>query len=192
MTYLSRSDWGGTWSGPISLSATDQMQQLLSDGSSYSVETTDNDLSNVKEGVNYASTATNVNFYELYGKDYDDPIWEDALNQLTLDEMTRIVGLANSGTISSINMPEYLQFDGPLGIVGSYKTDKVEYAISATMYPTEPMWASTYNHELALEIGKMYGNDGLWTGYQCVWGPGCDTHRTPFAEEMQSISVKTV
>lgn len=180
VTYLSRSDWGGTWSGPISLSATDQMQQLLSDGSSYSVETTDNDLSNVKEGVNYASTATNVNFYELYGKDYDDPIWEDALNQLTLDEMTRIVGLANSGTISSINMPEYLQFDGPLGIVGSYKTDKVEYAISATMYPTEPMWASTYNHELALEIGKMYGNDGLWTGYQCVWGPGCDTHRTPF------------
>lgn len=180
VTYLSRNDWSGTWSGALDLTATEQMQQLLSDGSSYSVDSANNDLSGVQEGDNYASTATSVNFYELYGKEYDDPIWEDALNQLTLDEMTRLVGLANSGVIESINMPEYLQFDGPLGIVGSYKTQQIEYAISATMYPTEPMWASSFNHDLALEIGKMYGNDGLWTGYQCVWGPGCDTHRTPF------------
>ena len=85
VTYLSRNDWSGTWSGALDLTATEQMQQLLSDGSSYSVDSANNDLSGVQEGDNYASTATSVNFYELYGKEYDDPIWEDALNQLTLD-----------------------------------------------------------------------------------------------------------
>lgn len=180
VSYLSRSDWSGTWTGPLDLTATEEIVQTIGSGSSYIPDSSDNDLSNVVEGVNYASTATSVNFFDLYGKEYDDPIWEDVLNQLTLEEMTRIVGLANSGVISSINMPEYLQFDGPLGIVGSYKTDNLDYAVSATQYPSEPMWASTYNHDLAERIGKMFGNDGLWTGYQCVWGPGCDTHRTPF------------
>ncbi len=180
VSYLSRQDWEGTWTGPVSVTATDEMITLLNEGSSYSVDSANNDLSNVQEGVNYGSAATSVNFFDLNGKEYDDPIWEDALNQLTLDEMTRIVGLANSGVISSINMPEYLQFDGPLGIVGTYKTNKLEYAVSATQYPTEPMWAGTFSHTLADRIGKMFGNDGLWTGYQCVWGPGCDTHRTPF------------
>lgn len=179
VTYLSRSDWSGTWTGALQIAATEEMQRLLTDGSSYSGSGPGGSGS-VTEGVDYASTATSVNFFDLYGKAYDDPIWEDVLNQLTLDEMTRIVGLANCGVISSINMPEYLQFDGPLGIVGSYKTDKLEYAVSATQYPTEPMWAGTFSHDLAERIGRMFGNDGLWTGYQCVWGPGCDTHRTPF------------
>ena len=48
-----------------------------------------------------------------------DKIWDDLLNQLTLDEMSRLVGLANSGVIESINMPEYMAFDGwEISVVG--------------------------------------------------------------------------
>ena len=179
ITYLSRKDWTGTWSGAVELEITDEMIDIVENGSSYSAEE-NSEAETPVEGVDYASEETDYNFIDLYNVEYDDEIWEDLLSQLTLDEMTRLVGLANSGVIESINMPSYMQFDGPLGIVGSYQTNDLEYAVSAAQYPSEPMWAATFNHELATEIGSMYGNDGIWTGYQAVWGPGCDTHRTPF------------
>ncbi len=180
VTYLSRKDWAGTWSDGVELTATEEMIEDMHAGSSYTPSAESSDLSDVVEGVNYASTSTSVELSELSGKDYDDPLWDDLLNQLTLDEMSRLVGLANSGVIESINMPEYMAFDGPSGICASYITDDPEYQIYAAMFPSEVVLSCTFNQELANDVGEMFGNDGLWTGYHCVWGPGNDTHRTAF------------
>lgn len=180
VTYLSRSDWDKTWSDGVKVTATDAMKTDLNDGSTYTPSAKASDLSKVVEGTDYASTATAVKFYELNGLSYDDPKWTDALNQLTLEEMSRLVGLANSGAISSINMPAYMAFDGPSGLYAKYKTDDEDYALYATMFASECVLSNTFNKELAEEEGKMFGNDGLWTGYECAWGPGNDTHRTAF------------
>ncbi|MFA6861579.1 MAG: glycoside hydrolase family 3 C-terminal domain-containing protein [Bacilli bacterium] len=180
VTYLSRSDWEKTWSDGVVLTANDKIKSNLANGSTYTKTEASNDLSSVVSGKDYASKATSIELSEMNGLDYDDPKWTDLLSQLTLEEMSRLVGLANSGVIESINMPAYMAFDGPSGICSSYITDEEEYTIYASMFTSEGLLSATFNKELALEEGKMFGNDGLWTGFHCVWGPGNNTHRTPY------------
>lgn len=180
VTYLSRNDWAGTWSDGVTLTATPDMIKDMKDGSSYTPSSESSDLSNVVKGVNYDNKTTNYQLADMNGASYDDERWEDLLNQLSLDEMSRLVGLANSGVISSINMPSYMAFDGPTGLCASYITDDSEYAIYAAMFPTEVVLSATFNQDLAEQVGEMFGNDGLWTGYHCAWGPGNNTHRTAY------------
>lgn len=180
VTYLSRNDWAGTWNNGVTLTAAEEMKADLSAGSSYTPSPESSDLSHAQAGVDYANTSTHVELSELNGADYNDPKWEQLLSQLTLEEMSRLVGLANSGAIESINMPSYMAFDGPSGICASYITDDQEYAIYASMFESEVVLSSTFNKDLATKQGEMFGNDGLWTGYHCVWGPGNDTHRTAY------------
>ena len=180
VTYLSRNDWAGTWSNGVELTASQEMIKDMKKGSTYSPSSESNDLSNVKQGVNYDNKSTNIELSEMNGLSYDDEKWEDLLNQLSLDEMSRLVGLANSGVIESINMPSYMAFDGPTGICASYITDDEEYAVYAAMFPTEVVLSATFNQELAEQVGEMFGNDGLWTGYHCAWGPGNNIHRTAY------------
>lgn len=180
VTYLSRNDWQGTWNDGVTLTATEEMMKDMTAGSSYTPPSESSDLSDVVKGINYASTETSYELCEMNGLSYDDEKWEGLLNQLTLEEMSRLVGLANSGVIESINMPAYMAFDGPTGLCATYITDDAEYAIYAAMFPTEVVLSCTFNQELAEQEGEMFGNDGLWTGYHCAWGPGNNIHRTAY------------
>lgn len=182
ITYLSRSDWDATWTGPLTgLTATDKMIADFADGRQSGDGVVGDDISSVTSGVNYDSKETNHRFNDLYGKEYDAPIWNEIISQLSLEEICLTVAVRNSNGLESIEMPMFMQFDGPAGIYSTYITDKTEYAQFTVMYNMNTVLASAFNKELALEEGKMFGNDGLWTGYQSVWGPGCDTHRTPFS-----------
>ncbi len=182
VTYLSRSDWDATWTGALTgLTATNQMISDFANGATASDSVVGDEIASVKNGVDYNSKATNHKFKDLYGKEYDDPIWDEIISQLSLEEICLTVAVRNSEGLASIEMPMFMQFDGPAGIYSTYITDKPEYALFTVMYNMNTVLASAFNKELALEEGKMFGNDGLWTAYQSVWGPGCDTHRTPFS-----------
>lgn len=180
ITYLSRNDWQATWTGPLELTATSQMIADFADGATYVRTEESYDTSGIIDGVSYNSTATDWKFADLYGKDYDDPIWEEIVSQLSIEEICMAVAVRNPGGLESIEMPQYMQVDGPAGIISSYDTNNSEYAMSAAMYNMETVLASTFNKELAHREGEMFGNDGLWTGSQSVWASGSDTHRTPF------------
>ena len=180
VTYLSRSDWASTWSDGVSLEASQAMIADMKLSSSYARTEESDDLTHVVKGVDYDSKSTSYTLKDMNGADYDDSRWNDLLSQLSLDEMSRLVGLANSGVIESISMPAYMEFDGPTGLCATYITDDAEYAVYAAMFPTEVVLSATFNQELANDVGEMFGNDGLWTGYHCVWGPGNNTHRTAY------------
>lgn len=180
VTYLTRNDWANSWSGEVSLSASKEMIQDMKASSTYTPSKESSDLSNVVKGVNYENKSTSYTLKDMNGQSYDDPRWADLLNQLSLDEMSRLVGLANAGAIESINMPAYMEFDGPTGLCATYITDDSEYALYAAMYPTEVVLSATFSQELASAVGEMFGNDGLWTGYHCVWGPGNNIHRSAY------------
>ena len=52
-----------------------------------------------------------------------------------------------------------------------------------TAYPTafssNPVLAATYNIELAEKVGQMIGEDGLWGGYNGIYGTGANILRAP-------------
>ena len=70
-----------------------------------------------------------VTLYDMIGLDYDDPKWDDLLDNLTFDEMNTLIGDAFHWTmpVKSIEAPGTRDENGPQGLtaslLGSGKTD---------------------------------------------------------------------
>jgi beta-glucosidase len=45
---------------------------------------------------------------------------------------------------------------------------------------TEPVLAASFNQDLLEEQGELFGTDSLWCNSTILWGPGLNTHRTPY------------
>ena len=59
---------------------------------------------------------------DVRGKDYDDPVWDDLLDQLTVDEMANIIELSGYQTpaIDSIGKVQNVDSDGPAAINNNF------------------------------------------------------------------------
>ena len=145
-----------------------------------------------------------VSIRDLAGKAYNDPMWDQFLDQLTFDEMLK---LFNDGCYSTaaierkmrvvdeetgeekeknvVIIPGTTSADGPTGIVG-FLGDPAIYG--CCYYCSECLVAQTYNVELAdLEaeaIGSecLVGNEkGGGLAYPGWYAPGVNLHRSPFS-----------
>ena len=132
-----------------------------------------------------------VMFEDLIELPYDDPKWDEFLNQLTIAEMASLFNDSCYSTpaIERLGIPKTISFDGPTGLVNFQAVDASKAEIyDTTYYCSECLVAQTYNVELAEEQGKAIGNEALigdersshlpYTGW---YGPGVNLHRSPFA-----------
>ena len=147
--------------------------------------------------VTYAESASarpataEVTLDQLVGKDYDDPLWDDLISQLTLEELENLINNGGFRTISLdyIGKPYSMDTDGPKGWTGN--------GIAGTTfnaYAAEPVIASTWNKELAYEMGRNVADQGLWgnsdrtdeadggkvNAYTGWYAPAMNIHRSPF------------
>ena len=171
ITYLTRSDWTGTFPTAVTLSITDQMAEDLADrvyevGSDTATEMPTTEADN------------GLSLIDLRGVDFDDPLWDDLLDQMTYREMANIVGNAFHRTMpaTSINLPGTLDENGPSGLTASLLMTELD----VTGFPSEDVMAATWNLELMYRVGEAFGEDCLANGYSGLYGPGANTHRTPY------------
>lgn len=187
VTYLSRADWEGTWPESYEeLEATEEMvKHLLAE----IYEPGESDTSSVTTGAD-----TDYQVSMMIGKSYDDPDWELILDQMTLDDMTALVGENFSATsaIENISYPGTIENDGPSGIVTNYSAKydhgstifegiETYSSINPRMYPSESLVAAAFSQKLVYELGKMFGEDSLYTEQAAIWAPGLNLHRTPYS-----------
>lgn len=180
ITYLTRKDWQGTYPvEPIKgLELTDEMIRLL-----------DGDLYKKPEGAPSAAQFTQgnnqgISLISMRGVAYDDLLWEDFLNQMTVEEMASLIA-NNFGTdeVPSVGKPRSPAGDGPDGIGGysdNYDSAKYGGNLKTTSYPNESLLTSTFSKELLSRRGELLGEEGLFLGVVEIWGPGSNLHRTPF------------
>ncbi|MFA6624388.1 MAG: glycoside hydrolase family 3 C-terminal domain-containing protein [Bacilli bacterium] len=132
-----------------------------------------------------------VKLADLTGADYDDPKWDTLLDELSLDEMNNLITNAGFRTesIDYIGKPYSLDTDGPKGWTGTGTSGTRFNAFAA-----EPVIAATWNKELAYDMGKIVGDQGIWGcldrtdtaaggkiyGYTGWYAPGMNLHRSPF------------
>lgn len=118
-----------------------------------------------------------VELIDLMGKDYDDALWDDLLDEMKNSEMHALFGKGGYGTaeIESIAKPKTLEYDGPAGIA-NFVTGE-----SAFSFPSEIMLASSWNKELASEYGRLLGEDAIRTKTAGWYAPAANLHRTPFS-----------
>ena len=188
-TYLSRSDWSGTWTeGLKAVTATEEMIDQIAFLSDYQKGEP------VGDSYTYgADTAFNILMAK--GKSYDDEVWEDILNQLMVEEMIAMVG-KNFGAIDPVlglNFPGTNDNDGVgsgpcVGYPTSLDTGstviegETKYsAIEPRMYPSETVEAATFNQQLIYDLGEVMSEDCFYTGMTTLWGPGLNIHRHPYS-----------
>ena len=127
---------------------------------------------------------------DMRGLDYDDPLWDKLLDQVTVAELSKLIDQAGYTTVEmkSIVKPEVTDLDGPAGINlvvghGSVPTGKDENGkqLYSMTWPSEYLLASTWNAQLAFDMGRGIAEDGLYGDVQGWYGPAVNIHRTPFA-----------
>ncbi len=167
VTYLSRLDWQGTWpKGKVELNvaSTAMMQDL----SSHKKIQEDNAQKPPEYNVQSGSL-----LITLRGLNYDHEAWDKLLNQLTYEEMALLISNAAFGTstLDSISLKETKASDGPTAVTGS---------VTGTSFPSEGIWASTFDTEMIEKVGDFLAEDARLNGVDTLYAPGMNIHRTPF------------
>lgn len=196
--YITRSDWDGT----VKLGFTADGTQL---DNYYRVTMTPEmraDMTQTAQGVKgelptMGSTETAWQLIDMLSDGegnplpYDDPKWEELLNQLTYAEMAEFLSDAYGFTfpITSISKPRTTDQDSDLGVICEYtygpnglanKLGDPDKDKKPAAYCDSGIVASTRNKDLLLEYGRQWGEDCLWAGYTGLYGTGANIHRSPY------------
>ena len=118
-----------------------------------------------------------LTLYDLVGKSYDDPQWDQLLDQLTFEDMATMINVGGwqTAAVDSVGKIATSDCDGPAGlsnfITGAY----------GTAYPSEVLMAQTWNVELIEEMGEKMGQEYADANNFGWYGPAMNTHRNAFA-----------
>lgn len=119
-----------------------------------------------------------LTIYDMAGVAYDDPKWDELLDQMSVSEMAKLVGIGGYSTaeVASINLPGTVQTDGPSILNGNMTAS----GNGGTSFCCDTMIASTWNKKLANERGTMMGRQARELEFSGWYGPGANTHRSAF------------
>lgn len=185
---LSRSNFTGTFPQVVTLAERTKDPSYFDQFKSYA--TTNNEEYDKMPKTNAPVT---VEFTELIGVDYEDPLWNKFLDQMTFEEM---LSLFNEGCYSTLDIqrlgiPRTISSDGPTGLVCflSNITPFGDPEVYGTAYyQSECLLAQTYNIELAEKQGQAIGDECLCGNekgdglpYPGWYAPGVNLHRSPFS-----------
>lgn len=132
------------------------------------------------EPVTFASDTTNsgIKLNHLIGRDYDDPLWEAFLNQMTREEMYAFpdAGFYETQELERLNKPYTRDVDGPWGFGG---TNSDGHGLGSLC---GPMISQTYNPDMAFLRGSMMAEAGYHGNRITGWyAPGMNIHRSAFS-----------
>lgn len=176
VTYLTRNDWEGTMPSlekTVKIALNDYLVQALQDQQYVTDEDSDVEMPTL-------GAKNGLKLYDMIGLDYDDPKWEELLDQLTFDDMVSLIGDSFHWTmpVKSVEAPGTRDENGPQGLTVALFGSNL--GVETTALTSEDVLAATFNKDLVYEIGNIVGNDCLAAEVTFLYGPGANTHRTPY------------
>lgn len=175
-TYLSRADHFANYeeavSSPATLSMSDENKDKFINNSNYDSE----DYNDSNEVMPTTGAKNGVKLSDLRGADYEDPKWEELLDQLTVDEMKELIAIAGfqTATVDSVDKAGTVDCDGTMAVYNNF-TGKGTIA-----FPAPVVLACTWNKELAKQTGEMIGTMADEMEVSGWYAPAMNIHRTPF------------
>lgn len=183
VTYLSRSDWDGTYPTRVELALTDAMKKEMDAGvykassSATPKGTYKQDQKNGIDLIDMKDVPFSGTYTDAEGNTKNaDEMWEKFLNQLSLDELAFNTTNSSPKSAASVNAPKATETDGPDGVGGT-----MQNKTAATCYPSQIVAASAFNPKTLRMRGDFEGEDGLFTKVAVLWSPGGNIHRTPYS-----------
>lgn len=190
--YMSRSDFEGTFPKTVTgVALPDHYLAKLQSWNGAGGPPADEGQPYYSDSMPVTGKDNGIVLSDLYGLPYDDPMWEDYLDQFTADELETLS--AHGRYYAGQKWPQYgldieINTDGPGGI-GYYQFHTDEYGeFTGKGFPQQSVLAATWNKELAYEEGKLIGNESIWGSTKngvretvAGWyAPSSNIHRSPF------------
>ena len=192
VTYLSRSDWNGTF--PVTyanwaIESGSRFDQIMRNDF-VALDSLEDPEGEVKHGV-----ASDLTFNDMKGVPYEDEKWTELVQSIPLSEILNFMANAfhNIEGIASIDFNGYAADDGPGGSDshdmseasknGTLFEDAAQYEdkVGTRIAPAPVNLAYTFNKELAYENGEIVlGESTLLYNLPIMIGPGMNIHRTPY------------
>lgn len=188
VTYLTRSDWNGTFPQRYEgLSANDELSVLLNND--FIELATDDDVSDITVG----DTTSELTINDMKGADFDDERWDELVSKVSVEEFMSFAENAFHmiGGIESVGLQDMTSDDGPGGSdshtlsEGQYQGEPYadandeEYADKTSrVAPSPTNLAYSWNKELAYRNGEIIiGESSLVFNLPIIIGPAANLHR---------------
>ncbi len=177
ITYLSRADGFANYeeatAAPTSFEMSDEDIATYFNETNYDVYAYNND----EDEMPTTGAKNGVKLADLRGLDYDDPMWEELLDEMSVSDMNTLIELGGYETsaVDSIGKVMTYDCDGPASINNNFTGQ------GSIGFPAAVMIACTWNKELAYDFGASIGrmaNDMDVSGW---YAPATNTHRSAFA-----------
>ena len=192
VTFLSRSDWTGTWpTEMVKLSLTESMIKELQEGRWDTMgEDYYDSIPDEWKNMPVLDAKNGLTLYDMYTADYDengvpavdqfdDPAWAKLLENITIDELVSMGDCFHwRHPVVSVNAPGSRDENGPQGLTVALFGSGL--GVESTAFTSEDVMAATFNTALIQRVGEMIGENCLHAGVSCLYGPGANTHRTPY------------
>ena len=195
-TVLTRTDWQGTQPKGVKEKAIDE-SFIPYLGLEISFDPyTDPRFGNVEGSIVYSAEEpvsgqdNGLKLSDLRGADYDDPRWEQLLDQLDYKaDKDSIKGNLSGAAyitfgIDSIGLPATIEADGANGLKVSniIEGGTSGYVMSKTStFGMAPLLAATWNTELMYEFGAALGQEALFHDVAGWYSPAINLHRSLFS-----------
>ena len=177
VTYLTRNDWEGTMPS-LEKTVKIALNEYLIKGLQDQQYATDPNADAVMPTL---GADNGLKLYDMIGLDYDDPKWDELLDQMTFEEMVTLIGDAFHWhmPVESVQAPGTRDENGPQGL--TVTLFGAGLGVQTTALTSEDVLAATFNKDLAYEIGNIVGNDCLDARVTFLYGPGANIHRSPYS-----------
>ena len=165
ITFVTRSDWQGTMpKEAVVIEAADVYDGLQSNKPITEDPAAKMPVYGKSNGVTLAM---------LRGKGFYDELWDDLLDQMSFGDQSYLIscGYFQTAVTPSVGAPDTKATDGPTGIGDSP---------GGLSFPSEGIWASTYNDALTYKLGGIFAEESLACGKHNLYAPGLNIHRIPF------------
>lgn len=135
------------------------------------------DHDNESDVMPVTGAAGSLKLADLAGKAYDDPQWDELLNQMSIADMVKLInnGGWKTEAIDSVGKVATSDCDGPSGL-SNYVT-----ASTGTQFPTEVLMAQTWSKSIADMTGDMMGKEFANASNYGWYGPAMNLHRSAFS-----------
>ena len=177
VTYLSRADgfknYAEATAAPKSFELAEEYKKDYVNNTNYN----EADYNNEADAMPATGAKNGIKLEQLRGLEYDDPMWESLLDEMSVAEMNTLIELGGYETsaVESIGKVMTYDCDGPASINNNFTHQ------GSIGFPAAVMIACTWNKDIAHRFGASIGrmaNDMDVSGW---YAPATNTHRSAFA-----------
>ena len=173
ISYLSRGDWQGSF--PTQAVKLECVNDKMAEDMMYGHHVEAKEEEKIPVYGTVTSDLGKLTLTMLIDKPFDDPLWQDLLNQTTVAEQQKLIsyGLNHLAGVPSVAAPGTESRDGPAGILITNPDLHTQMG-----FPGEVLLAATFDMEVIEKLGRAFGMEILHVGYTVIYGPGCGLHRS--------------